>query len=107
MKYFCCLTKKAYVMIKVQLKSFSTDQNVLSKEDEAANVLKNIGINAMVVYGQDGLDEIAVASSRETIMVILNENHLQPTIFYNNFVLGVEKSQENFNSCILEIYGDR
>ena len=27
-----------------------------------ANVLKNIGIKAMVVYGQDGLDEISISA---------------------------------------------
>ena len=55
---------------------------------------------------QDGLDDIEVDIACKTMFDILNENNIQPVVFYNNFELGVEKSQENFNSCILEIYGD-
>ena len=64
---------------------------------------KNDGFDKL----QDGLDSAEVDIASKTMFNILEENHIKPTIFYNNFKLGVEKSQENFNSCILEIYGDR
>lgn len=65
--------------------------------------MKNDGFDDL----QTDLDQVKVVEARETMFNILNENHIHPTVFCNNFELGVEKSQENFNSCILEIYGDR
>lgn len=65
--------------------------------------MKNDGFDDL----QTGIHQLNFEIAKNTMFNILNENHIQPTVFYNNFELGVEKSQENFNSCILEIYGDR
>lgn len=56
---------------------------------------------------QDGLDPIEVAYARETMMTILNEYGIKPTIIYNNFKNSIEKNQELFQAAVLEIYGDR
>lgn len=57
-----------------------------------ANVLNNIGVNAMVVYGQDGLDEIS-ASAPTTVCEVRNGELLKYTIKPEDF---------GFKSCSKE-----
>lgn len=49
-----------------------------------ANVLKNIGVNAMVVYGQDGLDEISV-SAPTTVCEVKNNKIIKYEIKPEDF----------------------
>lgn len=56
---------------------------------------------------QDDVDHVAIENARETMLTILKERDIVPTILYNNFENTIEKNQELFQEAVLEIWGDR
>ena len=65
--------------------------------------LKNDGFDHL----QDNVTHLDVELSKATMLNLLEKHGIKPVIFCNNFNDGIKQSRDNFQSCILEIYGDR